>query len=161
VIVSLLFPSSILSNNVFRIRSPSVPQLQGSVNSQRSDLSFHLSHLRLQLNQPPLLDCSLVWHLVRCDNFTPFVSHHCKSQHFLDRVVIREEHQQAIQAYTAPTRRRHPILQRPDEVLIYTLHLIVSVRLLPCLLFKTTSLFGRIVELGEQVVDLSTADESF
>ena len=85
--------------------------------------------------------------------------HERERKHLLDTVVIRQEHDQAVDAHTPASRGRQAVLQGRAEVLVDELHLLVTLVLLARLLFEPHALIEGVVQLGVCVDNLLLADE--
>lgn len=66
--------------------------------------------------------------------------HHWEGQHFLDAVVVREEHHQAVNAHSPATSRGQPVLEGRAEGLVNELSFVVTLFLLTSLLLKALTL---------------------
>lgn len=85
--------------------------------------------------------------------------HKRERQNLLDTVVIREEHDQAVDTHTPTTSRRQTVLQAGAEVLVDDLGLVVTLVLLVGLLLETQTLVERVVQLSVGINDLLLTDE--
>jgi hypothetical protein len=66
--------------------------------------------------------------------------------------------QQTVDTETDPTRRRHPVLQRAEEILVQAHRLDIAGRGLAGLLDEPFPLLQRVVELGIAGAELDAAD---
>jgi hypothetical protein len=73
--------------------------------------------------------------------------------------VARQQHHEAIDADTDSGGRRHPVLERVDEVPIGVRNFFVALAPLPNLRLKTRALIVGVVELGEGVGELEVRAE--
>jgi len=83
--------------------------------------------------------------------------HEREGQDLLDGVVVRQEHDQTVDAHTPSTGGRQTVLQAGAEVLVDELGLVVALGLLAGLLLEAEALVEGVVELGVRVDDLLLA----
>lgn len=88
------------------------------------------------------------------------VLHEGEGENLLDRVVVGEEHDHAVNTHTPTTSRWQTVLQSLAESLVDKLGLVVTLLLLAGLLFEAKTLVKGIVQLGVSVDNLLLADES-
>src|SRR5512133_3361123 len=76
-----------------------------------------------------------------------------KEDHVADGRLIRKEHDQPVDADAFSRRRRHPVLERPEKILVNDVRFFVSRRALRRLAFEALALIQRIVQLRKGVRD--------
>lgn len=87
------------------------------------------------------------------------VLHERESKDLLDAVVVRQEHDQTVDAHTPATSRGQAVFQAGAEVLVDDLGLVVTLVLLAGLLLESQTLVEGVVQLGVGVDNLLLADE--
>ena len=70
-----------------------------------------------------------------------------------------KEHHETVDPDPLPGRRRHPVLERPEVILVHEMGLLVAPLALAELLVEPRPLVHRVVQLGERVRDLPAADD--
>lgn len=74
--------------------------------------------------------------------------HGRESEDLPDAVVVRQEHNHAVNAHTPATGRRKTMLESTAEGLVYELSLVITLVLLAGLLLEAQTLFGGDVQLS-------------
>src|SRR5947209_18471009 len=80
-----------------------------------------------------------------------------KQDHIADGARIGQQHGEAVDAYTFPTRRWQTIGKRPDVIFVHHMRLFIATLALLQLLLEAPPLLFRIVELAEGVADFQAA----
>src|SRR6266704_5190539 len=88
-----------------------------------------------------------------------FGPQHREQNHLADVRLVREDHQQPVDTEPDAARRRHAVLERPQEVLVELLRVLVARGPQVRLLLEAAALLLGIVELAEGVGDLAAVDE--
>src|SRR6185312_14556362 len=76
------------------------------------------------------------------------------------RVTSGQRHDETVDPQAEAASRRHPVLQRLQEVLVERLRLLVAGAQQLLLLLEATPLLVRVVQLAERVGELDAADKS-
>src|SRR5262245_41522271 len=84
-----------------------------------------------------------------------------KENHFANRCRVGKKHDETVDADALPSRRRHTELERPHVVIVDGIGSLVAGAPRRHLFEKTLALIGGVVELGERVGQLATADVEF
>ena len=92
------------------------------------------------------------------DDSAQALTHQRKQNHVANRRAVGQHHHQPVDADPFPTRRRQPVLEGTDVVLVHAVRFFVPARALPKLLLEPPALLDRIVELAEGVRDFEAAD---
>src|SRR2546427_12645185 len=90
-----------------------------------------------------------------------FGPQHREQNHLADVRLVREDHQQPVDTETDAARRRHAVLERPQEVLIELLRVLVARGSQARLLRESFGLILGVVQLAECVRHFALLAEQF
>src|SRR5213075_843642 len=76
-----------------------------------------------------------------------------------DMGLIRQDHHEAVEAQSDAARRRHTVLEGPDEILVQLLRFLVPGGAQPGLLLEPPALLLWIIQLAERVRHFPLVDE--
>src|SRR5687767_5682968 len=83
-----------------------------------------------------------------------FRPHQGKKDDVADRQTVGQEHDQPIDPQPFTRRRRHPVFERPDVILVHSMSFLVAPGSLPKLILEAPLLLGGIVQLAECIGEL-------
>src|SRR5262245_65381094 len=93
--------------------------------------------------------------------FLRFRAHVREEDHVADRMLICQDHDQAVDPDPFATGRRHPVRERADVILVEHHRLLVASLALSHLFLEAAALFDRVVQFREGVGDLHVCDIKF